>query len=86
MKLLVMIVQPGLAQLNNMNENPDITLELTLNEINAILNAIQELPAKFANPLTAKITEQAKQQISDMQPAVAEADPETVTEVKASYA
>ena len=81
-----MIVQPGLAQLNNMNENPDITLELTLNEINAILNAIQELPAKFANPLTAKITEQAKQQISDMQPAVAEADPETVTEVKASYA
>ena len=63
MKLLEMIVQRALAQLNNMNENPTLTLELTLSEINAVIAALQELPAKICNPLTAKITEQAQKQL-----------------------
>lgn len=64
MKLLVMNVLRALAQLNkNMNENPTLTLELTLVEINAVIAALQELPAKLANPLTNKITEQAKKQL-----------------------
>jgi hypothetical protein len=40
----------------------------TEQEANAILQAIQELPAKIANPLTQKIQEQAKAQ----QPKVAD--------------
>ena len=64
MKLLEMIVQRALAQLNNMNEtNPSLALDLTLGEINAIIAALQELPAKICNPLTAKITEQAQAQL-----------------------
>lgn len=46
-----------------MNENPTLTLELTLNEINAILAAMQELPAKVCNPISQKITQQAKVQL-----------------------
>lgn len=64
MKLLVMIVPREVVLLNkNMNENPTLTLELTLVEINAVIAALQELPAKLANPLTNKITEQAKKQL-----------------------
>lgn len=65
-----------------MNENPTLTLELALNEINAILNALQELPAKFANPLTAKITEQAKKQLPNQE---AVSEPEVASEVKGTY-
>jgi len=64
MKLLEMIVQRALAQLNNMNENPALTLELTLSEVNTIIAGLQELPAKICNPLTAKITEQAHAQLT----------------------
>ena len=47
-----------------MNEtNPSLALDLTLGEINAIIAALQELPAKICNPLTAKITEQAQAQL-----------------------
>lgn len=38
------------------------TFTFTEQEANLILNAIQELPAKLANPLTQKIQEQAKEQ------------------------
>ena len=47
-----------------MNENPTLTLELTLSEVNTIIAGLQELPAKICNPLTAKITEQAQKQLS----------------------
>ena len=46
-----------------MNENPTLTFEFTLNEANAILAGLQELPAKICNPLSQKITLQAKQQL-----------------------
>jgi hypothetical protein len=50
-----------------MNENPELTFTLNLNEANMVLAALQELPAKVANPLSQKITEQAKAQIATMQ-------------------
>lgn len=40
----------------------DYTFTVTEQEANAILQAIQELPARIANPLTAKLQLQAKQQ------------------------
>lgn len=46
------------------NMNKELNLSLTVDEINAILAAIQELPAKFANPLTEKIKGQAVQQLN----------------------
>jgi hypothetical protein len=58
-----------------MNENPTLNLEVNLNEINAILSALQELPGKVCNPLSQKITEQAKTQIAVMQ--AAEEEPVT---------
>jgi hypothetical protein len=38
------------------------TFTLTEQEANAVLQAIQELPARIANPLTQKLQEQAKLQ------------------------
>jgi hypothetical protein len=50
-----------LAQLNNMTQ---LTIsELTLDEVNAMLIALQELPAKICNPLSDKIRTQAKTQL-----------------------
>jgi len=49
-----------------MNENPDLTFTLNLNEANIVLSALQELPAKVANPLSQKFTQQAKEQIAEM--------------------
>ena len=46
-----------------MNENPNLTLELTLNEVNNVIAGLMELPAKVANPLVDKITKQAKAQL-----------------------
>lgn len=59
-----------------MNENPTLTFELNLNEANAVLAALQELPAKVCNPLSEKITTQAKAQIQELQAANAEPDAE----------
>ena len=61
-----------------MNENPELTFTLNLNEANMVLAALQELPAKIANPLSQKITEQAKEQIAAMQAQ----DPAVVTDVE----
>jgi hypothetical protein len=40
-----------------------INIQLTVDEINMILAALQELPAKVCNPLTKKIVEQAEPQV-----------------------
>jgi hypothetical protein len=39
------------------------TFTFTEQEANAIIAAIQELPAKVANPLTQKMQKQAKEQV-----------------------
>jgi hypothetical protein len=44
-------------------ENKELTFNLTVEEANTILIALQEMPAKVANPLTAKLQQQAKPQL-----------------------
>ena len=62
---------PVLAQLNKpktmTNQNPTFTIEINLEETNMVLAALQELPAKFSNPLSEKIKAQAQSQIAAMQ-------------------
>lgn len=41
----------------------EIELKLTEQELNFIFNAVQELPARIANPLMKKIQEQAIPQV-----------------------
>lgn len=65
-------VQQVLVQLNNMtqpNQNPTFTFELNLEEANAILAALPELPGKICNPIIQKIQSQAQVQIAAMQAA-----------------
>lgn len=51
------------------------TLTLTEEEANLTLQAIQELPARIANPLTKKIQEQAQAQLAQEQDITAESAP-----------
>jgi len=51
----------------NLEPQKEYTLILTGNDIVALSQAIQELPAKFANPLTAKITEQLEQATEEVE-------------------
>jgi hypothetical protein len=52
-----------------MNQNPILQLNLEINEINAILAALQELPGKICNPLSEKIKTEAQAQIQALQAA-----------------
>jgi len=45
------------------NSDP-LTLTLSIDETNAVLAGLQELPAKIANPITQKIQSQAAYQLS----------------------
>ena len=46
----------------------EFTLKLTEQEVNLVLNALQEIPAKVSNPLTKKIFDQAKEQMPQEAP------------------
>jgi len=48
-----------------MTEEIKLNFELTMDEANMILAAIQELPAKVANPLTQKLQLQGKAQLPE---------------------
>ena len=49
-----------------------ITLsDLSIDEVNAILAGLQELPGKICNPMTQKIREQAEAQLPKQEPQVA---------------
>ena len=48
-----------------MTQEIKLNFELTMDEANMILAAIQELPAKIANPLTQKLQLQAKTQLPE---------------------
>lgn len=41
----------------------EFTFTLSEQEANAVLTAIQELPARIANPLTKRLQEQAQEQM-----------------------
>ena len=65
--------QQALAQSNNPlnNHMNDIKFTLTdfsIDEVNAILAALQELPAKVCNPVTQKIRQQAEAQLPKPEP------------------
>ncbi len=55
-----------------MNKSPELKLILTLEEVNTILSALQEVPAKVCNPLSQKLVDQAKQQLEPAQKVEAE--------------
>jgi hypothetical protein len=44
-------------------QNPTFDFQLTLEETNIILAALQEIPAKLCNPVSDKIKSQAQAQI-----------------------
>lgn len=46
----------------------EITLTVTLDDANLILAGLQELPAKLANPLTQRLQEQARAQLTPPAP------------------
>lgn len=50
----------------NINETEDtLTLTFTIDQVNAILSAAQELPYKIADPLIRNILEQANKQLAN---------------------
>lgn len=53
------------VQLNNMliSQVKFTFTDITMEEANAILEGLQELPAKICNPLTQKLQDQAKTQL-----------------------
>ena len=66
-------VQRALAQLNNNMKT--FTLTLTEEQVNTIAAALNELPAKFANPVLQDLTKQLQNQPA---PEVTEAKAEIV--------
>lgn len=46
--------------------NIELTFTVTYEEANIIVAGLQELPAKVCNPLTQKLQEQAKPQLSKL--------------------
>lgn len=42
---------------------PNVKLDLTVNDVNLVLAALQELPHKIADPMIRKIMEQAQAQL-----------------------
>jgi hypothetical protein len=42
---------------------PNVNLDLTVNDVNLVLAALQELPHKIADPMIRKIMEQAQAQL-----------------------
>lgn len=53
-----------------MNDIKFTLSDLSIDEVNAILAALQELPGKICNPITQKIRQQAEAQIPKSEPAM----------------
>ena len=51
-----------------MNDIRFTLTDLSVDEINAILAGLQELPGKICNPMTQKIREQAEAQLPKQEP------------------
>ena len=75
MKSPMLNVQPVLAQLNNMKYNIS---DLSLDDVNNLLIALQEVPAKICNPLSEKVRSQVTAQISEEQAKAKEQLPENL--------
>ena len=55
-----------------MNDITFTLTDLTIDEVNAILAALQELPAKICNPISQKIRLQAEAQLPKPEPSMQE--------------
>jgi len=64
----------------------EFTFKLKEEEANAILAALQELPAKVANPITQKLLEQAKEQVPPKGPQDLQVNLSSGAETKESFA
>jgi len=53
-----------------MNDIKFTLSDLSVDEVNAILAALQELPGKICNPMTQKIRQQAEAQIPKPEPSM----------------
>lgn len=42
---------------------PEVTLRVTINELNAIMASLQELPHRVADPILRKLMQQAQEQL-----------------------
>lgn len=60
-----------------MANEPTVNLSLTVDEVNLVLNALAELPAKVSMSLINKVSVQAQQQLQAV-PSVADRDDEDV--------
>lgn len=71
MRYSMLSVQPAPVLLNKKHMNDiRITLsDLTVEEVNVILAALQEIPAKLCNPLSDKVRKQAEDQLPKQEPA-----------------
>ena len=59
-------MNPQLDKLVDANEQPQeprLTLEVSINEINVILSALSELPHRVSDPILRKLMEQAQGQL-----------------------
>jgi hypothetical protein len=58
-------LDPKLAENQNAPEQqvPNLTVELNLNELNAVFAALQELPHRVADPILRKLMAQAQAQL-----------------------
>ena len=52
-----------MAETNDSQQNPTLTLSVTLQEVNVIISALQEISYKLADPVLKKIVPQAKEQL-----------------------
>jgi hypothetical protein len=55
---------PELDDLVMNDEQPTISLELHVQEVNTILAALGELPHRVADPILRKVVEQAQKQVN----------------------
>jgi hypothetical protein len=45
------------------NQEPSLNLDVTVNELNVMLAALQELPHRIADPILRKLMQQAQSQL-----------------------
>jgi hypothetical protein len=55
---------PELDNLVMKDEQPTISIELNVQEVNTILAALGELPHRVADPILRKVVEQAQKQVN----------------------
>jgi len=58
------VSNPELDNLVMNDEQPTISIELNVQEVNTILAALGELPHRVADPILRKVVEQAQKQVN----------------------